>query len=84
MAWNRPAPTITTRFISFSNGRFGHPEEDRAISIREGATLQTFPKDYVFYTDSIQQAARMIGNAVPPEYARRIGEVIIKELVNGK
>ena len=48
MSWNKPAPTITTRFNSLSNGRFGHPEEDRAISIREGATLQTFPKYYDF------------------------------------
>jgi len=45
MAWDKPAPTITTRFVSLSNGRFGHPEENRAISIREGATLQTFPTD---------------------------------------
>lgn len=78
MWWNRPAPTITTRFYGVSNGRFAHPEEDRAISIREGATLQTFPKDYVFISDSIAGAARMIGNAVPCEYARRLGERIIR------
>ncbi len=84
MSWDKPAPTITTKFFSISNGRFGHPEEDRAISIREGATLQTFPKDYVFYTNSIQATARMIGNAVPPEFAKRIGEAIIKELENGE
>lgn len=73
MYWDRPAPTITTRFNSLSNGRFGHPSEDRAISIREGATLQTFPKDFVFYGPSINGLARQIGNAVPPELARRIG-----------
>ena len=84
MFWNKPAPTITTRFISFSNGRFGHPEENRAISLREGATLQTFPKNYVFYAKSMQANARMIGNAVPPEFARRIGEAIIKGLENEK
>ena len=78
MCWNKPAPTITTKFFSISNGRFGHPEEDRAISLREGATLQTFPKDYVFKTNSIAGAARIIGNAVPCEYARRLGETIIK------
>ena len=78
MSWDKPAPTITTRFISFSNGRFGHPEENRAISLREGATLQTFPKDYIFYAKSMQANARMIGNAVPPEFAKRIGEAIIK------
>lgn len=77
MWWDRPAPTITTKFFSLSNGRFGHPEEDRAISIREGATLQTFPKDYVFKTNSIAAAAKLIGNAVPCEYARRLGEIII-------
>lgn len=79
MWWDKPAPTITTKFFSISNGRFGHPEEDRAISIREGATIQTFPKDYVFKTNSIATAARIIGNAVPPEYARRLGETILKK-----
>lgn len=76
MWWDRPAPTITTKFFSVSNGRFAHPDEDRAISIREGATLQSFPKDYVFKTTSIAGAARIIGNAVPCEYARRLGETI--------
>ncbi|MGI5097715.1 DNA cytosine methyltransferase [Treponema socranskii] len=78
MWWNKPAPTITTKFFSISNGRFGHPNEDRALSVREGATIQTFPKDYVFKTSSIATAAKLIGNAVPPEYARRLGEVIKK------
>ena len=77
MWWNKPAPTITTKFFSISNGRFGHPDEDRAISLREGATLQTFPKDYVFKSNSIATTARLIGNAVPCEYARRLGEIII-------
>lgn len=76
MWWNRPAPTITTKFFSISNGRFAHPEEDRAISIREGATLQSFPKNYIFKTHSIAVAARLIGNAVPCEYARRLGLTI--------
>lgn len=73
MYWDRPAPTITTRFTSFSNGRFGHPEENRAISIREGATLQTFPKTFIFRGTNMAHMARQIGNAVPPELARRIG-----------
>jgi DNA (cytosine-5)-methyltransferase 1 len=77
MWWNKPAPTITTKFFSISNGRFGHPDEDRAISLREGATLQTFPIGYVFKTNSIATTARLIGNAVPCEYARRLGETII-------
>ncbi len=73
MFWNKPAPTITTRFNSFSNGRFGHPEENRAISLREGATLQSFPKTYVFTEENMAVTARHIGNAVPPELAKRIG-----------
>ena len=80
MWWDKPAPTITTKFFSISNGRFGHPDEDRAISIREGATLQTFPKTYVFKTNSISSTARLIGNAVPCEYAKRLGQVIISKL----
>ena len=76
MWWNKPAPTITTKFYSISNGRFAHPEEDRAISLREGATLQTFPRTYVFKTSSITTTAKLIGNAVPCEYARRLGETI--------
>jgi DNA (cytosine-5)-methyltransferase 1 len=83
MYWDRPAPTITTRFTSFSNGRFGHPEEDRAISIREGATLQTFPTRFVFYGSSVSSIARQIGNAVPPALARRIGEHLITIATHG-
>jgi DNA (cytosine-5)-methyltransferase 1 len=49
ISWDKPAPTITTKFHSISNGRFIHPDENRGLSIREGATLQTFPKDYLFY-----------------------------------
>jgi len=78
MSWDKPAPTITTKFFSISNGRFAHPEENRAISIREGATLQTFPKTYKFIGSSIAVIARMIGNAVPPIYAKQIGIIIIK------
>ena len=78
MRWEHPAPTITTKFISISNGRFGHPEEHRALSIREGAALQTFPREYVFVNRSMKAAARMIGNAVPPHFARQLGEAIVK------
>jgi DNA (cytosine-5)-methyltransferase 1 len=76
MSWDKPAPTITTRFYSISNGRFAHPDEDRPISIREGATLQTFPKSYEFIGSSMTSIARMIGNAVPPLYAKKIGLAI--------
>lgn len=78
MFWDKPSPTITTRFNSFSNGRFGHPEQDRAITLREGATLQTFPLDYVFYSKSTGIIAKMIGNAVPPRFAKLIGNSLIK------
>lgn len=75
--WDRPSPTITTKFFSISNGRFVHPEEDRGLSIREGAVLQSFPKNYQFFGTSIASIARLIGNAVPPLYAQCIGEAII-------
>jgi len=78
MWWDKPSPTITTKFYSISNGRFGHPEEDRAISLREGAVLQSFPKTYIFKATSIGKIARMIGNAVPPKYAMAIGKAIIQ------
>ncbi|KGQ70011.1 modification methylase [Chelonobacter oris] len=75
--WDQPSPTITTKFFSVSNGRFVHPEEDRALSLREGATLQSFPKHYVFKANSRDKIARLIGNAVPPKYAEQIGKAII-------
>ncbi len=78
MYWKRPAPTITTRFNSFSNGRFGHPTQSRAISLREGATLQTFPKSYRFEAPNEHTIARQIGNAVPPALAKRIGTHLVR------
>lgn len=83
MSWEKPASTITTKFFNISNGRFAHPEQDRAISLREGATLQTFPKNYIFKTVSIGVTAKLIGNAVPPEYAKRVGLSIINNQSNG-
>lgn len=77
MWWDRPSPTITTKFYSISNGRFAHPEENRAISLREGATIQTFPKSYEFIGDGIAVIARMIGNAVPPEFGKILGLQIV-------
>jgi DNA (cytosine-5)-methyltransferase 1 len=72
MSWDRVSPTITTKFHSISNGRYGHPEQNRAISLREGACLQSFPLGYKFYSKSLGTIAKMIGNAVPPEMAKRI------------
>ncbi|MEX2438044.1 MAG: DNA cytosine methyltransferase, partial [Candidatus Babeliales bacterium] len=74
MAWNNPAPTITTRFIHTSTGRYSHPEQDRGISLREGAALQSFPLDYNFYSTNKGAIATMIGNAVPPKLAKAIGQ----------
>ena len=72
LSWDEPAPGLTTRCISYSNGRFGHPEQDRAISVREAARLQGFPDDFVF-TGSMNSMARQIGNAVPVRVAEAFG-----------
>lgn len=77
--WDKPAPTLTTKFHSISNGRYGHPEQDRAISLREGAALQTFPDDYVFF-GSIPNIARQIGNAVPVKMAEAFGKYMVRRL----
>jgi len=77
MSWDKPAPTITTRFNSYSNGRYGHPEDNRAISLREGASLQSFPVEYKFFVNSVAEATRMIGNAVPPLVSYAIGKSFI-------
>ena len=73
---DRPSPTITTRFHSISNGRFGHYDEDqvRGLTLREGAALQSFPDDYEFYGKSMDANARMIGNAVPPKLSEYMSE----------
>jgi DNA (cytosine-5)-methyltransferase 1 len=83
MFWKKPAPTITTRFNSLSNGRFGHPSENRAVSLREGATLQTFPKKYIFETSTEALIARQIGNAVPPLLGQCIGNHLRRTARNG-
>ena len=77
MAWDEVAPTITARFDSFTRGKFGHPEQDRSISLREGAVLQTFPMDFSFIGNKVD-VARQIGNAVPPILAKEIGNSIIE------
>lgn len=77
LRWNRPSSTITTNFIKITSGRFAHPCENRGLSIREGARLQTFPDTYIFRGGNMTVNARIIGNAVPPEYARRLGELLL-------
>ena len=84
MEWDKPAPTITTQFYNFGTGRFGHPEQDRALSLREGALLQTFPKDYDFINPnlpvSFTRLGIHIGNAIPVKLATVIGRSIRKHL----
>ena len=80
MSWDDPAPTMTTQCYGFGNGRFGHPEQDRAISLREAAILQSFPSDYEFLPHgedhSFAEIGRWIGNAVPVRLAEEIGNLI--------
>ncbi len=78
MKWDEVSPTITTKFFSITNGRFGHPEQNRGVSLREGALLQTFPKSYKFVGSSILTIAKQIGNAVPPAFAKVIALYIKK------
>lgn len=84
MSWDEPAPTITTQFYGYGNGRFGHPEQDRAISLREGAMLQSFPPDYDFLPPnkivSKKELGIHIGNAVPVNLGVAIGESIRRHI----
>jgi DNA (cytosine-5)-methyltransferase 1 len=76
MSWDNVSPTITTQFFNLGSGRFGHPEQNRALSLREGAIIQTFPKTYDFGEMSLSTLGRHIGNAVPPKLGEVIGDVI--------
>lgn len=84
MSWDKPAPTITTQFYGFGNGRFGHPEQDRAITLREGSLLQSFPKSFKFTADgsrvNFRAIGRLIGNAVPPALGQAIGKAIVDHI----
>ena len=71
--WDRPSTGLTTRCISYSNGRFGHPEQDRAISVREAARIQGFPDTFEF-VGSLNDQAKQVGNAVPVPLAKAVGE----------
>ena len=76
---DQPASGLTTRCISLSNGRFGHPTQDRALSVREAACLQTFPRQFIFH-GSLNAMARQVGNAVPVLLAQRFGECFLRTL----
>lgn len=84
MEWDKPSPTMTTQFYGFGNGRFGHPSQNRAISLREGAILQSFPKNYQFTKpDEIpdfNSVGRLIGNAVPVRLGQVIGKSIMQHI----
>lgn len=84
MEWDKPAPTMTTQCYGFGNGRFGHPEQDRAISLREAAIIQSFPRDYKFVPKDgevkFTTLGRLIGNAVPVELGRAIARSINSHL----
>lgn len=84
MKWDKPAPTMTTQCYGFGNGRFGHPEQNRAVSLREAAILQSFPPDYSFtHPDDevrFKVMGRLIGNAVPVDLGRAIGRSINEHL----
>lgn len=82
MSWDKLGSTITTQCTGYGNGRFGHPEQDRAISLREAALLQSFPVDYDFWPATLKvemkNVARLIGNAVPV----RLGEIVGLSIIN--
>lgn len=84
LEWDKPSSTVTTQFPGYGNGRFGHPEQDRALSLREGAILQSFPKNYQFIEDenkyAMSKIAMQIGNAVPPKLGEIIGRSIVGHL----
>ena len=80
MWWDRVAPTLTSRCNSLSNGRFGHPEQNRAISLREAAALHTFPDDYEFF-GAKNRIAGWIGNAVPVSFGEALGRAAMTAAV---
>lgn len=86
MEWEQPSPTITTQFYGFGNGRFGHPEQHRGLSLREGAILQSFPPDYEFVKPGgeycFKTIGRLIGNAVPVRLGEIVGKSIKLHLAN--
>lgn len=88
MSWGSPSPTITTQFFGFGNGRFGHPEQDRALSLREGAMLQGFPRGYEFvppgHRVEFKIVGRLIGNAVPVKLASAIARTVRAHIESAK
>jgi DNA (cytosine-5)-methyltransferase 1 len=84
MKWDAPSPTITGACLTLSSGRFGHPEKNRTISVREAATLQTFPSSYKFETTALKKACQMIGNALPCEFAKAAATSCVRAISTEK
>ncbi len=74
--WNRPSVTIRTEFFKPEKGRYLHPEQHRPITHREAARIQSFPDDFKFLGSKVE-IAKQIGNAVPPELAARVADVVV-------
>ncbi|WP_423896709.1 DNA cytosine methyltransferase [Candidatus Pelagadaptatus aseana] len=85
MSWDQPSPTMTTQCYGYGNGRFGHPEQDRAISLREAALFQTFPRKYQFVPKGskveMTPIGKMIGNAVPVRLGTIIGRSLLRQVI---
>jgi DNA (cytosine-5)-methyltransferase 1 len=81
LAPDRPAGTITARFDSFTRGKFAHPLEDRNITLREGARLQTFPDTFRF-SGTQEEIAAQVGNAIPPLLATTIARAMSSYLTH--
>jgi DNA (cytosine-5)-methyltransferase 1 len=82
MGWDEVSPTLTTGCSDITKGRFAHPEQDRAITLREAARLQSFPDSYIF-KGNVAEVARQIGNAVPPMMMKVIGDRLMQSLKTG-
>jgi len=80
LSWDKLSSTITTKFNQYYSGRFGHPEQDRALSLREGALIQSFPANYNFFGTDFE-IAKQIGNAVPVNLSKAVGKIFIKSII---
>lgn len=81
--WDKPSGTITTKCNSFTRGRFAHPEQNRNITMREAARLQSFPDEFVFCGTKVA-VAHQVGNAVPPLLATAVGKAVLDAIVARK
>ena len=80
LSWDKPSVTLTTKCISLSNGRFGHPEQNRALSVREAAAIQTFDDSFIF-CGNLGSMAKQVGNAVPVDFAKFLGQQIVEDVL---